>query len=549
MPKSRYQPPDRLIGATDFSKHPELCGEVNVVRLLKSQRWAWDELRDACDLEVKYARKREPGHWELAAVAVVVSGHVDVKAWWANTTDELWRECGFPERPGAGRRPPYKRVWERLRELEQVHEEFLKAAGKIIKRCRLHDDRVFAHGHIDYTEDETHAALVHDCQPGEPCRRRTRTASGQPPRARQHPLRLPRAATTEARKHRHVQNEEPLQDSEAHEARDTPKAETVERDGRDVKRVKVGGCWYVTRDVEAGVRAYGRRGKTTRFWHGYYSGKLVDHFTSGVIPSVDPANKQECHLFEELFDRAKTMIGEAPQTIVGDKAFGVEGCYKRATKNNCAAVFPWRNDGSRKDKPTHDRDGVKRCKHCGGVMHQVRYSVNGGKPRLWFRCTFQLTRACRDEQTIYCREDWRALVPLPRTSALYHELQRAHSSYEGVHDYWRDRYRVAADNLANRPKAVGLGWHRLRASVACMIDWLRIAAKAKWLGSTRVKQRHDGTRAFKAPGRKAVDAFAKERAELGLYKPYGPQAGKSGHKGATAPPSQRARGSGAPPGK
>ncbi len=72
------------------------------MRLLKSQRWAWDELREACELGINYARKREPGHWELAAVAFVVSGHVDIKPWWANTTDELWRECGFPQRPSYG---------------------------------------------------------------------------------------------------------------------------------------------------------------------------------------------------------------------------------------------------------------------------------------------------------------------------------------------------------------------------------------------------------------------------------------------------------------
>ena len=314
MPKPRYQPPDRLVGATDFSEHPELCGSLNVVRLLEEHPEVWDELRDACELEVNYARKREAGNWELAAVAFVVSGHVDIKPWWANTTDELWRECGFKKG-----KPPYKRTWERLRELEQAHGEFLKAAGKIIKRAREHDERVMAHAHIDYTEDETHAALVHDCQPDEPCKRRTETASGQPRRATDHPLRLPRAATAEARRHREEQNEEDLADSEKHEARDTPKNETVERDGRDVKRVKVGGCWYVTRDVEAGVRAYGRRGKTTRFWNGYYSGKLVDHYTSGVIPSVDPANKQECHLFKELFDCAKDLIGEAPQTVIGDR--------------------------------------------------------------------------------------------------------------------------------------------------------------------------------------------------------------------------------------
>jgi hypothetical protein len=48
---------------------------------------------------------------------------------------------------------------------------------------------------------------------------------------------------------------------------------------------------------------------------------------------------------------------------------------------------------------------------------------------------------------------------------LYHELKATHRQYEGVHDYWRDRYRVAADTLANRPKVVSINWHRLRANV------------------------------------------------------------------------------------
>ena len=66
MPKLRYQPPDRLPGATDFSKDDALRGSVNAVRLVKSQPWVWDGLRDACAaLESGYARKREPGHWEL----------------------------------------------------------------------------------------------------------------------------------------------------------------------------------------------------------------------------------------------------------------------------------------------------------------------------------------------------------------------------------------------------------------------------------------------------------------------------------------------------
>jgi hypothetical protein len=61
------------------------------------------------------------------------------------------------------------------------------------------------------------------------------------------------------------------------------------------------GCWYLTRDFDAGIRSYSKLGKIAkgRFWHGYYSGKLVDHLTGGVIPSVDSASKQECKIFPE----------------------------------------------------------------------------------------------------------------------------------------------------------------------------------------------------------------------------------------------------------
>lgn len=146
VPRLRYQPPDRLPGATEFSKDDALRGSLNTVRLLKSQRWAWDELREACaDLEVKHARRREPGHWELAAVAFIASKHVDIQPWWDESTDELWRECGFTGKP------PYLRVWRRLRELEAVCEAFLDAAGKVIRRCREHDERVMAHVHFDFT--------------------------------------------------------------------------------------------------------------------------------------------------------------------------------------------------------------------------------------------------------------------------------------------------------------------------------------------------------------------------------------------------------------
>jgi hypothetical protein len=130
-----------------------------------------------------------------------------------------------------------------------------------------------------------------------------------------------------------------------------------------------------------------------------------------------------------------------------------------------------------------------RCKGCGGPMSQVRFSAAHEKPRLWFRCMIGASPECAKEQTISCAQDWKALIPLARTSALYHELKESHGTYEAAHDWWRDRSKVCADELGVRPKVVSLSWHRLRANVACLIDWLRIASKNGWLGSARAARR------------------------------------------------------------
>jgi hypothetical protein len=121
---------------------------------------------------------------------------------------------------------------------------------------------------------------------------------------------------------------------------------------------------------------------------------------------------------------------------------------------------------------------------------------------------------------------------------IYHELKESHSSYEGVHDYWRDRYKVAADNLANRPKVRSLGWHRLRANVAALVEWLRICAREGWLGSAR-RNHMDATRAFKEPGRRIARLLAGMRLRAGISQPYGKKAVGLG-LGDADPPSRRA---------
>jgi hypothetical protein len=309
MSRLRYQSPDRLLGAASFTDTPELRGSLNTVRLVKSQKWVWDALREACDLESGYSRKREPGYWELAAVAFIASKHVDILPWWDESSSELWQECGF-----AGK-PPYMRVWRRLRELEKVADEFLSAASAVIKRCQMHDSRVLSHVHFDFTEDETNAALVHDCRKGEKCAYRKATKGKG--RRWGYAKRPERVSTKAARAERHELAETDPETAEDWEKAHAPQKTKMLSDG--TKRVRINGCWYRTRDTEAGIRAYtGPRG-CKRFWHGYYAGKAIDHFTGGVIPSVDSASIQESHLFVGLYDRVYEMSAERIETAIADR--------------------------------------------------------------------------------------------------------------------------------------------------------------------------------------------------------------------------------------
>jgi hypothetical protein len=542
MPKLRYQPPERLPGAADLTARPDLRGSLNTVKLVKSQPWAGARLRADCDgLESRYSRKRKPGRWELVAVAFVSSGHVDMEPWYDETTDELWRECGF------NRKPSYSTAYRRLRELEKVRDAFLEAAGDVIKRCRAHDSRVLAHVHVDATEDETHARLFHDCRPGDNCARQVvKTRSGRTVAARGSGAVAPRASAAEARALRHEWSAMSTDDGAKAEEEATPEREEILPDGSRRLRVN-SGCWYRTRDAKAGVRKYASDKGVGRFWHGYYATKLIDHLTGGVIPSVDSCEIQEFKLFAPLFDRVKTMVGAAPETVVGDRGYSYPAVFEHATRNGTAPVFSWRanNAGVRYDEDTHDRHGVMRCKYCGGPTHQIKFSTANNEPRLWFKCINPATADCAKEQTIRCSKHWRLLIPLARTEALYHELKNSHKEYEGAHDRWRDRYKVAADDLGLRPKALGLDWHRLRANVACLIDWLRIAAINDWLGSARVVKRQ-GTRKHEKTGATAARELKKMRARMGLLKRYG-AAAKARGLGDERPPNPRPPGS--PPGR
>lgn len=308
-----------------------------------------------------------------------------------------------------------------------------------------------------------------------------------------------------------------------------------------IKRIRQNGCWYRTNDLDAGIRAYtGPRG-AKRYWHGFYGQKAIDHFTGGVLfAGVYNASVMEFDQFPDIYEKTTRIIGAPPQTMIADKGHSIAQIFELTTRNGTTLIAPWRppngQNTTRHDHETHDRHGVPRCRHCGGPGVFRRF-VKTGNPRIYFTCLYNPTDNCSREQSLACSKDWRLPIPLQRTEPLYHELRGSLGTFESQHDYWRDRYRVSADNLANRPKAIGLGWHKLRALAAGLVEWLRVCHREGWLGSARRNHRHP-VRRREQVGIHAARQLMRSRLQNGLMACYGPAAERLGLGGAD-PPSHR----------
>jgi len=517
---ARISPPEHLPGATQFSGDATVNDPTWLIRTLRQTRWAYEPLQQAVSaLEQNWGRRREPGEWALAYLAFVVSGRVDVQPWHAETSTALWREAGFSGKP------PYSRVYARFTELEGLSDEFIACAGRMIQHARRHDERVGEHIHVDSTEAETNAGLKHVCCTG----RRRRAAR---PR---------RVSTSDVREERHAEaNEAPP----AHPTTNMGEVDAV-RDQRTGRYFKINGHWYRSIDKTAGIRAYtGKRG-AVRFWHGFYNQKAIDHFTGGVLAvDVFSASEQEYHSYPALADQLEANLGGRPQTVVLDRGFSVASVFEHNSTRAIATVAPWRKGASKdredSDKPTHDRHGIPRCKHCGGDTRFIRFHPNGGKPRIWFHCNLELTTACTKDQSISCSADWRLLIPLWRTDPTYHELRSSHNQYERAQHHWRQRYLVAGDDRVTRPKRRGIGCQKLRAAGALACEWLRILHREGWLGSARTNRRlpeRDGRTGERNAGR-----LIRFRHKTGLDRPYGIKAHRLG-VGPLEPPTSKSAGS------
>jgi hypothetical protein len=129
------------------------------------------------------------------------------------------------------------------------------------------------------------------------------------------------------------------------------------------------------------------------------------------------------------------------------------------------------------------------------------------KPRLIYACALGCAASKGKRMSINCDEKWRLLVPLWRNTEAYLALRRSGRAYEGVHRYWRERYRVGGVDFYSRPKRMGIAWQQLRASAALLAEWLKVCWREGWFGSTR-RNTNDARR----------DGAAMELADFILYR-------------------------------
>lgn len=377
--------------------------------MLEAHEERWTSLRASELLARKGGRPRSPGEWGLAYLAFVNSGEPEVKPWHRTTPPELWLRAGFAATPG------YQATYEAFAALEACEESFRAVAAELVAPAVEASGGKVGHAiHVDGTEAETHSRLLHDCGGVEltVCKFKEQTVR--------------QADANEVREVRHREAEGIPVDDELFE-----RAEEIVADERGGMRVKVNGCWYRATDGEAGIRAYiSSSGKLKKFWHGYYNLKAVDHYTGGVLATyVCSASTQEYHAYPELYARAKNAIGRPPVAVVADRGFSVSSVFEAHTRDGVASVIAWRKangDAVRKDYERYDRHGVPRCKHCGSETSFVSFVAKTGprgEPRQWVRCVRPKTAACHGKQTILCKENWRLLVPLWRTTEAYQVLR------------------------------------------------------------------------------------------------------------------------------
>ena len=369
---SRRTRPEHLPEITRYSDDPRLASPHTLIAMIKGQPKLRRQLQDAFKSSYEWGPDRIRGDWALAYLAFVISRIPDIEPWYQRVCADtgLWTACDFEHIPS------YRLVHLRFTEMATTSSAFDEAAAVLIQKARAKDPRVGAWWHLDASEAETHATPQHDCTAYDDCPT-AKTGRRNP--------RMQRVGTATAKATRQLLATMPVEEQPGSISVEglsvIPVGASVIDNERKGRRFSSGGHWWLTRDMDAGVRAYSRGSRVTKAWHGYLHIEVIDHFTHAPLAShMIPADRQEHAAYEEVFERARANLDALPKLVAGDAGYSVEHVFKSNSNLGVGSVFPFRrHSGSesahRQPTAVYDEHGVPRCRHCGGESEFVRFAV------------------------------------------------------------------------------------------------------------------------------------------------------------------------------
>jgi hypothetical protein len=260
--------------------------------------------------------------------------------------------------------------------------------------------------------------------------------------------------------------------------------------------VLVDGNPYGCLDPTAGIRVYRSGSRVIKAWIGGIDLAVVDLFTGLPISNVViRANQQENKAFFPVMRRLREALDSYPGAFTADRAFSTNRIYHFSARKGIEPVITFRRpnasvlDEQDLRNDLFDEHGP-RCQHCGGPATsegpRLGLQTRRGRPRLYFRCLLQLTKACSSVQSLYPAEHahgLRILTALPPTTERWHAIRALGFTLERTHRHGRERYGKSGSDQTGKLKRFGLPAQRLHSEAARFLDWFRFCLRHGILGA------------------------------------------------------------------
>ena len=192
---SRTTPPAYLPEANRLVGSDALPTAIEVLQALKARPELYEPLLEATTItpgDRHPHRPRRPGSYALLKIAMIADGYVHPRRFHKihRNDPRIWKLAGFRKQRKDGTWthwvPERSTFFERIKEVDERHFAFQQAAALLIQRADKHCKGLISRDiHVDGTQSQANARLVHACKPGEctrpeePNRPKSQTATSQ----------------------------------------------------------------------------------------------------------------------------------------------------------------------------------------------------------------------------------------------------------------------------------------------------------------------------------------------------------------------------------